>query len=460
MTLKPLLLVIFLAPALHAQVSLISAVDLALRHSPRLRVAEADVEKTRAALAETKDVFIPSASVSGGYGQSVGYSSNPPTLFSIQGQSLVYSGSQLPYIHSARLGFNAARQSFMDVREAVAEDVALTYSDLLKDQQREEALQQELDETQKLVSIINDRFSAGRDPHIDLTQAKLNAANLRVTCMHAHDDTINDRKHLADLIGEPTDIVRVSGGFPTAPLPEGTLMAEAGYANAAVAAAFLTAQAKQQQAIGDSKYLYRPNLMSFVQYNRYATFTDSFKQLRTINPNPTPACEMDPSGPTCTVAIGPDQYAFGVSIVFPLFDRGRRDRNRESIADASRALHEAEQAQVVALDGQSRLRSSMEELKAQKEAASLSQQLAQEQLEIINLQMNAPVSGAPVLTPKEQQNARVAERERYLTVIDANFRLRTAEISLMRQSGRLIEWLNGVGMITPPPPPTPTLKMP
>ena len=448
MTLKPLLIPFAFAPALCAQVSLTSAVDLALRHSPRIKMAEADVQKSRAALAEAKDVFIPAFSAGAGIGQSFGYSPNPPTLFFATGQSLVYSASQLPYIYSARLGYNAARQSFLDVREAVAEDVALTYSDLLKDQQREETLQQQVDDTAKLVAIIEDRVTAGRDPHIDLTQAKLNAANLHVTQLHAQDDTLNDRKHLSDLIGEPTDVVHIAGGFPDTPLPVGALTAEPGYANAAVSAAFLTAQAKQKQAIGDSKYLYRPSVSSFLQYNRYATFTNSFQQIRTVdaqgNSNP----------------IGPDEYAFGLQFNIPLFDRARRDRNRESIMDASHSLHEAEQAEVVALEGQSRLRHSLDELQAQAQAAELAHQFAQEQSDIIRLQLEAPVAGTPALTPKELQNARIAERERYLSVIDAAYQMRQAQIQLMRQSGRLIAWLVSAGYTPPPTPAIPTLKKP
>ncbi len=450
MTLKPFALALALAapPALHAQVSLTSAVDLALRNSPRVKMAEADVQKSRAALAETKDVFIPSFSAGAGLGQSYGYSPNPPTLFFATGQSVIYSASQLPYIHSARAGFNAARQSFEDVREAVAEDVALTYSDLLKDEQREDALQQQVDDTARLLTIIEDRVNAGHDPHIDLTQARLNAAQLRISRLHAHDDTLNDRKHLADLIGQPPGIVRVTGAFPDTPLPLDVVQPEAGYANAQVAAAFLSAHAKQQQAIGDSKYLYRPSVSLFLQYNRYATFTNSFQQLTILDTNNN------------RINIGANQYAFGFQFNLPIFDRARRDRNRETIADASRTLHEAELAQVNAADGQSRLRHSLEELQAQSEAATLSQQLAQEQLEIIELQLKAPVSGVPILTPREEQNARIAERERYLTVIDANFQLRQAQISLLRQTGRLLEWLSSSGFTPPPPPAIPTLKHP
>ena len=337
----------------------------------------------------------------------------------------------------------------MDVRESVAEDVALTYSDLLKDQQREDALTQQVADTDRLIAIIQDRVEAGRDPHIDLTQARLNAAQLHITSLHAHDDTLNDQKHLADLIGEPAGIVHVDGEFPKTPLPPAILRPEPGYANAAVSAAFLNAQAKEQQAIGDSKYLYRPSVSLFLQYNRYATFTNSFQQLRVL----------DPATGT-SINIGANQYAFGFQFNLPIFDRARRDRNRESVMDASHALHEAELAEVNALDGQSRLRHSLEEIQAQADAATLAQQLAHEQLEIIELQLKAPVAGAPALTPKEQQNARIAERERYLSVIDANFQLRQAQISLMRQTGHLLEWLTSSGFTAPPAPPVPTLKHP
>ena len=433
-----------LTPLAHAQVSLPSAVDLALRHSPRVKMAEADVQKSRAALAETKDVFIPSLSAGAGLGQSYGYSPNPPTLFYATGQSIIYGASQLPYIHSARAGYNAARRSFDDVREAVAEDVALTYSELLKDKQREDALSQQTADSNRLIAIVEDRVHAGRDPHIDLTQVKLNAAQLHITLLHAQDDTLNDLKHLADLIGEPADIVHIADSFPPEPLPQQAIKPDPGYANGAVAAAFLTAQAKQQQAIGDSKYLYRPSVSLFLQYNRYATFTNSFHTLEGID----------------GTAIGANQYAFGFQFNLPIYDRARRDRNRESIAEASRSLHEAELAEVNALDGQSRLRHNLEELTAQTQAATLSQQLAQEQLDIIELQLKAPVGGAPILTPREEQNARITERERYLNVVDANFQLRQAQISLMRQTGQLLEWLTTAGLMVPPPPPVPTLKHP
>jgi len=45
------------------------------------------------------------------------------------------------------------------------------------------------------------------------------------------------------------------------------------------------------------------------------------------------------------------------------------------------------------------------------------------------------------MTPKDEQKARINEREKYLGVVDANYQLRQAEIHLMRQTGQLLTWL-------------------
>jgi hypothetical protein len=73
----------------------------------------------------------------------------------------------------------------------------------------------------------------------------------------------------------------------------------------------------------------------------------------------------------------------------------------------------------------------------------LRQQYAQQQLDVLRVQLQSGTGNpnAPQMTPKEEQNAHIAERERYLAVIDANFQLRQAEIQLLRQTGQLQSWL-------------------
>ena len=422
-------LVLTAAPV-SAQISLTTAADLALTHSPKIRMAEADALKAQASLAEAKDAFVPAVTAGAGLGESYGYSPNPPTLFTFNAQSLVFSRAQRYYIRSGRLGISAAELSLQDAREAVLEDTAETFLALEHDQQREGVLDQQYKDATKLVEILENRYAAGRETNIDLTSGRLNVAQIHLARLRADDDTARDHDHLALLLGMPLsaplraegDIPSLSTALPPAPalnLP----------ATPAVAAAFASARAKEQVAAGDSKFLYRPQLSLLVQYNRYATFTNSFSELQAINSN---------------YKIGPNEGVFAIEIQLPLFDKTRAAKARGEVADALHARAEAENAQVTALDGQFKLRHSIAVLRARAEVATLDQQLAQQQLDALTTQLNAASANpnAPLLTPKDEENSRIAEREKYLAVIDADYQLRQTEINLLRQTGQLEDWFH------------------
>ena len=409
---------------LEAQVSIASAVDLAIRNSPRVKMSEADVVKARAILDESKDVYIPSLTAGAALGQAYGYSPYPPTLFTLTSSSLVYSSSQFSYIRAARAGVDAALQALSDTQEQVAEDAALTFVALDHDQQREAVLRQEFDYSARLVQIVQDRYDAGQDSQVDLTNAKLTHAKLHLAQLRAADETAIDRAHLARLIGLSIDTLRAEGGFPAVPVAAPQPAASTIYANGSVASAFANAKAKQLQARGDSRFLYRPQISFVAQYNRYATFTNAFKALQNTY-----------------TGLAANDEAFGVQINIPLLDRLRRSKGLESIVDATKALHEAEFAQIGALDAQSKLSHNIEVLQAQADVAALEQQAAQQQLEILEVQLQTASASPQPMTPKDEQNSRINEREKYLAVIDNAFQLQQAEVSLLRQTGRLQEWL-------------------
>lgn len=424
------------------QISFTSAVDLALRNSPKVKGAEADVAKAQAAVSQTIDVYVPSVSVGAGLGQAYGYSPYPPTLFTFASQSLVYNASQYSYIRSARAGLRAAKLRLMDAREEVAEDATVTFAAVDRDQQRETTLRQQSGYADRLTIIVQDRLSLGYDTKIDLTTTKLTSAQIRLALLKAEDDTQGDRVHLGNLIGTPGVMVRVEGGLPSFS-QDGKESHSSGTAeNAGVAAAFENARAKAQQAIGDEKFLYRPQVSLAIQYNRYATFTDSFKQIQALNPS---------------VNVGANDEVFGVQINLPLFDKLHRAKARESAADAARALHDAEGLQIASSEGVARLNHTIAELQARREVAALEQQLAQQQLDATLVQINAAASssGSPI-TPKDEQTSRIAERDKYLAVIDSNYQLRQAEINVLRQTGGLEDWIRSSGSTAPAGNPVPS----
>jgi outer membrane protein TolC len=432
--------VLFLAPPANAQISLTTAVDLALNSNPRVQGAKADVDRARAQLSQAHDVYVPSLAIGAGLGQSYGYSPQPPTLFTFTGGSLVYSSSQFSYIRSANAAINAAQLALEDTREVVAQDTALAFVALDHDQQREKVVSQQAGYADALVTIVQKRVDAGQDTPIDLTQAKLTAAQLRLTTLHAGDETASDREHLAHLIGLPAASLSADSDFPPSPIPldAPTSNDVHGFANAAVASAFANAEARRQQAEGEATFRFRPQINLVAAYNRYATFTDSFAALQKLNGT-----------------IKADEGVFGVQITLPVFDKGRAAKARETAADATKAFRDAQNAQIDALDSQSRLRHSISELQAQAEVATLQQQLAQQQLDVLKVQLQSGNGSpdSPQMTPKDEQKARIAERDKYLSVIDASFQLRQAEIQLLRQTGQLETWLKSALSAKPIPQP-------
>jgi hypothetical protein len=116
--------------------------------------------------------------------------------------------------------------------------------------------------------------------------------------------------------------------------------------------------------------------------------------------------------------------------------------------------------QIDALDSQTRLRHTITELHAQADIATLRQQLAQQKLDVLRVQLQSGTGNpnGPQMSPKDEQTARIAERDQYLAVLDASFQLRQTEIQLLRQSGELESWFKSV--ISAPANPSPQNNLP
>src|SRR5260370_39454465 len=79
------------ASSADAQISLTTVVDLALRSNPKVLMAQADVDKARAQLAETHDVYLPAIVGGSGLGYSYGFPLGQPTVFNLGSQSLLFN---------------------------------------------------------------------------------------------------------------------------------------------------------------------------------------------------------------------------------------------------------------------------------------------------------------------------------------------------------------------------------
>jgi outer membrane protein TolC len=420
-----------------AQISFTTAVDLALRNSQKVQMAEAEAAKAQAVLEQAKDVYIPTLSGGSGLGWSYGFPLGQPSVFNFTSQSLLFSFSQKDYIRAAEASLNAADLALRDARQAVAEDAAVTYLALDHDQQRQAVLGEQTGFAAKLVSIVQNRLDAGQDTPIDLTSAKLSAAQIRLARLRAEDESTADQAHLARLTGLPAQgLTVIPSSIPEIATQTEDTAGEAPLTSPGVESAYAIAKAKQQTAFGDSRYLWRPQVYFVAQYSLFAKFNnyDQFYQHFQYN-----------------------NAGIGVDIRLPIFDRVQRAKAHESAADAVRAQHEADAARDQFFEGRLKLRHATAELAARAEVAVLDQQLAQQQLAVMEVQLRAGTGNpsGPPMTPKDEQLSRIAERDKFLAVLDAEFQVRQAQINLMRQTGELEAWLKAAAQSQPPTPSKP-----
>lgn len=408
----------------HAQVSLSSVVDLAIRNSTQVHIAMANVQRALAGLSESKDAYIPSFLLGSSLGYSYGFPVGQPSIYNIGSQSLIYSFSQPDYIRAARASVQAAELNLKDGEEQVTLDTTLAYIQLDSDLREIAALDEEKDFTEKLVQIEQQRLEAGVDSRSELTKAELTSAQVDQKKLHLEDDAALLRQKLAHLTGLPADnFAPDSKSIPADPtiLPAENPENRIG-ASAAIQAAYAEAKSKAMLSFGDSKQNYRPQFSFGAEYNRYAEFNNYAEYYLRFQHN---------------------NFDIGVQITVPLFDATRRAKARESAAEAVKATAQAEQAKNQVSEQVLSLRHSIEELKIARRIAVLKSELASEQLATIQsqLQNGSGSPNAPQVSPKDEELAHIQERERYQDAIDANFQLSSVELNLMRSLGEIQDWV-------------------
>ncbi len=414
----------------QAQISFPSAINLALQSSPRVKMAQEDINKARAVEAEARDVFIPSLSASVGAGATYGITLTVPTIFTISSQSLVFNYSQRDNMRAAKLGVEAARLSYQDVCDQVEEDAANAYLALDSALQRQEALTAEHGFAMRLVAIVQQRLDVGVESPIELKKARRTEKQVLLQLQQLEDEIAGLREHLGTLTGLPGNrLMTVPDSIPSSlsAAPEATA-AEAPD-SLALQAAEANVKAKQQRAFGMARYLWRPQIAFEAQYGRISPI-NNVSEYYNLHGN-------------YNTAEG------GVQVQLPFLDAAHKARARQAEADALHAAHEADYLREQENESRVKLQHSIAELQTKAELAEIDRGIAQDQLDAMLVQINAGSgnNAAPPMTPKEEQNARIQERQRYLDFLNANLQLQQAQISLMRQMGELAGWLKSIASV-------------
>ena len=415
---------------LQAQVSLTTVVELAQKNSATVHLAQADVQKAASLLSQSKDAFIPSISFGSGLPAfpEIGFTGSLPTIWEGSMQSLVFSMPQIKYIQAARAGLQSAQLALKDAKEQVALDASTAYIEMDTVDNELEAVREQEQNADRLVTIEGQRTDAGVDPQSALLQAKLTAAQLRLSRLHLETRNATLAKQLATLTGLPDgSIVPDHLSIPEVPAVSAK---DTPILTPGLDAAKAQAKSKQLVAKGDQEHLWLlPEIGFGAQYNRNTGLLNNVQQY-------------------FKGTLPVDNFSSGFSIRVPLFNIGLHAKARESAADALRAKVEAEQAQQQNDIQISQLTASLRELDAEAEVASLKQQISAEQLKTVlaQLELGNGATGTPgappQLSPTAEQQARIDERQKYLDALDSGFDLSKARLNLLRALGHMQDWLD------------------
>jgi outer membrane protein TolC len=128
----------------------------------------------------------------------------------------------------------------------------------------------------------------------------------------------------------------------------------------------------------------------------------------------------------------------GVSIRFFFFNPVQRAAADVAKYEAAKSRKDAQTVRQQVSAETLKLQRSVEQLAAARDVAQLEHQLSQADIEAAHARVE---SGAASI--KDEENARVAEHERYTAFLNSNFELDRAQIQLMRQTGGLEGWAMG-----------------
>jgi outer membrane protein TolC len=398
------------------------AIRLALSHSTASAIANADVQRAFATYRELRNNYLPQLVLGSGLGWSYGYplsiEGSAPALANAVAQSTVFNPAQRQFVNAAKIEWQASEFQDKDQRNAVIQDVALTYAELAKWEARLQRLQQDEAQAQQMEQAVAERLQEGVDSAVDLNKAKLTAARVRLHRAEARGSADVLRRHLSTLTGLPVSSIELAPEtIPALPpvASEEDLSEKAIASSPAIKLAEQHSLAESMRALGEHRALY-PSVDFSAQYARFSTFNNYTRYF-----------------PPHTFQV--DNATIGFALKIPLFSASQRARAEAAEAGALKAKKQAEAARNQVAEETLKLQRAAEQLEAAREVAELEYQLAQSGLEAAQTRVDAKTG-----TLHELADARVQAAERYLLFQDADFEYQRIRMNLLRATGDLEKW--------------------
>jgi outer membrane protein TolC len=416
-------LVLFAATATAEPIPFKRAIELALKHSGTMAIAIAEQTRTHQTYLAQRDQYLPSVVFGSGLGYSWGIPltilGSAPSIFNVNTSQDLYNPAHRANANAAKVEWKASDLDLLDRKNGVILDTATFYTQLDSVTAKLNILRKAKLDAQHAQFITSERIKEGIDSELDLKKSQLVTARIQLQIADAEGQADVLRERLSKLIGIPAESIEtVTESVPLAPdLPQDNqLAAQAAESNPAVRLAFEHAKAAEMRADAEHKALlpsidFGSQYAMLAKYNNYETFYNKYER---------------------------NNYTIGVNIRFPFVNPSQRAAAHAADADAVKFRKQAEIARNNVQAETLRIQRSLVQLAAARDVAKLEYEVAQADIETVHAKI---VSGQG--TSRDEEQARIDANAKYAAYLDANYNLVSAQMQMLRMTGKIQEWALG-----------------
>lgn len=411
------------AAAAAEPVPLKRMVDLALVHATGTAIALADEQHASAGYRELRNSFIPQLNAGSGLGWSDGFplslEGSAPSLVNVNAQSALLNPALKDFIRAARAEENSSTLHTKEQRNQVIQDTVLSYAELAKWERRLSNLHETESAAEETQTAVTQRVKEGVDSELNLDQARLSVARVRLRLSEAEGSAAVLRERLSHLTGLPSAAVEIDpDSIPVLPAtePDDESMRKATQTNPSVESAVEHARAQFLRVKAERKSLW-PSADFAAQYALLSTFNNYESYYTHVQPN------------NATV---------GIAIHLPFLNLAQHAKVQEAEADAFKATKQAEAARNQVSEETLRLQRAVAQFQAARDVASLEYEIAQKNVAAVRTRMEGATANLHDLDTARSQTS-----ERFIALEDVKFELEQAQVELLRSTGGLEGWALG-----------------
>jgi outer membrane protein TolC len=407
-------------PVAAEQLPFQQAIELALKRSGTLAIAQADREKARQSYLAARSGFIPAVTLGSGLGYSRGVpptiEGSAPSLFNLTSQSMVLNFAQHDLMKAATADWKGSDYALEDKKNDVILSTAIAYAELDNLNSKLTLLHEQQIAAQKAQFITEQRVKEGLEAQLEMQRAKLLSARIELKLAESEGAADVLRERLSKLTGiAPDKLETVTDSVPKTPdiSQDRDAIEQAIASSAAVKSAEQHVISAKLKADAERKQM-RPAVDFYTQYQllaKYNNYQDFFKTFQR------------------------NALTVGASIRFPIFNTTQKTTIASANADTIKARRQAEDIRNQISEDTLKLQRSLRQLAAAREVARLEYEISQANIDQVQLKIEAGQA-----TAKDQQQVQIDINDKQTALLDSTLELYKAQMQMLRATGEIQQW--------------------